>query len=617
MKRRSKAGGEPIKARRRKTPGPKRGNAPKVVARSNSSPSEKETEVARLTRELRQRTTDLDEALEQQRATADILRVISSSPSEIQPVLEAIVQTAAELCAAEYSILFRLRDGKYHVACSNKAGTEFVKFSEEHPIDVDRRSLVGRTALERRWVHIEDCLADPEYGLHEAARIGKHRTMLGVPLLHDGVVIGVIGLLRTAVTPFTDKQIELVTTFASQADIAIENARLLNELRQRTNDLSQRTNDLSEALEQQTATSEILQVISGSPGDLQPVFAVILDKAARICDASFGNIFRWDGNALWLVATHNTPPAFTEHRRRVPFRPNQGNPIGQMLRASAGIHVADLALDERYIQKSDPEVVAAVELGGIRTFVAVPMLKDEKLVGTVILYRQEVRPFSDRQIELVKNFAAQAVIAIENTRLLNELRQSLEQQTATAEVLGFISSSKFELQPILQSVVDTAARLCRADAAVIFRLEDGLYRFAAGYSLDAAYLEIERRSPIYPGPGTLVGRAAMSRQVARIDDAWADPLYETKEQAKLGRGFRSMMGVPLMRDSEAIGVIGLARTRVEPLVDREVDRRYAARQSRQGGAARQARRCDSQEHAAAFPSGVRRAPAGRHQRPGR
>ena len=194
-----------------------------------------------------------------------------------------------------------------------------------------------------------------------------------------------------------------------------------------------------------------------------------------------------------------------------------------------------------------------------------------KLIGAVILYRQEVRPFSEKQIELVKNFAAQAVIAIENARLLNELRQSLEQQTATAEVLGVISSSKFELQPILQSVVDTAARLCRADAAVIFRLEDGLYRFAAGYSLDAAYLEIERRSPIYPGPGTLVGRAAMSRQVARIDDAWADPLYETKEQAKLGRGFRSMMGVPLMRDSEAIGVIGLARTRVEPFVDREVD----------------------------------------------
>src|SRR5262249_29182536 len=198
--------------------------------------------------------------------------------------------------------------------------------------------------------------------------------------------------------------------------IAIENARLLNELRQRTT-------DLSEALEQQTATSDVLQVISGSPGDLQPVFAAMLDKAARICDANFGNIFRWDGDALHLVATHNTPPAFVEHRGRVPFRPSQGNPIGNMLKANAAMHIADLAADERYTSQSDPEVVAAVELGGIRTFVAVPMLKDEKLIGAVILYRQEVRPFSDKQIDLLKNFAAQAVIAIENARLLNELRQ--------------------------------------------------------------------------------------------------------------------------------------------------------------------------------------------------
>ena len=303
MKKRSKAGREPIKGQHRNPAKLERRNAATVVARSNSSHREKETEVARLTRELRQRTTDLAEALKQQTATADILRVISSCPSEIQPVLEAIVQTAAELCAAEYSILFRLRDGKYNVVCSNKAGTEFVKFSKEHPIDVDRRSLVGRTALERRWVHIEDCLADPEYGLHEAARIGKHRTMLGVPLLHEGVAIGVIGLLRTSVKPFTDKQIELVTTFASQADIAIENARLLNELRQRTA-------DLTDALDRQTASSEVLHVISSSPGELKPVFAAMLENAVRICGANFGNLFLYEEDAYRTVATHNAPEAY-------------------------------------------------------------------------------------------------------------------------------------------------------------------------------------------------------------------------------------------------------------------------------------------------------------------
>ena len=426
MKRRSKAG-EPIKGRRRKTPEPKRRNSPKAVARSHSSHGEKETEVARLARELRRRTTDLAEALEQQTATADILRVISSSPSEIQPVLEAIVQTAAELCAAEYSILFRLRDGKYHVACSNKAGTEFVKFSEEHPIDVDRRSLVGRTALERRSVHLEDCLADPEYGLHEAARIGKHRTMLGVPLLHDGVAIGVIGLLRTSVKPFTDKQIELVTTFASQADIAIENARLFNELRQRTT-------DLSEALEQQTATSDVLQVISSSPGELEPVFETMLEKAVRICDANFGNIYRWDGETGHLVATYNTPPAFAEHRRRFPHhRPNPKVGIGRMFATKETVRVADVRAEASYIERRDPSYVAAVELGGVRSYIAVPMLKEGELIGGFTLSRREVRPFTDKQIDLVKNFATQAVIAIENARLLNELRQRTDDLTVRTD----------------------------------------------------------------------------------------------------------------------------------------------------------------------------------------
>ena len=366
------------------------------------------------------------------------------------------------------------------VACSNKAGTEFVKFSEEHPIDADRRSLVGRTALERRWVHIEDCLADPEYGLHEAARIGKHRTMLGVHLLRDGVAIGVIGLLRTSVKPFTDKQIELVTTFASQADIAIENARLLNELRQRTTDLTERTADLTEALEQQTATSEVLQVISSSPGDLEPVFATMLGNAARICDAKFGNIFRWDGDAMHLVATHNTPPAFTEYRKRLPLPPKPNLPFGRMVAAKAVVHCADAAALPAYIQQRDPDVVAAVELGGIRTFVAVPMLKDNKLIGALIVYRQDVRPFTDKQIELVKNFAAQAVIAIENARLLNELRQRTTDLTRGVRAAdryvrrasGYLSSPS-DLEPVFTDHAGECRAYLRRPISEIFSVWDG------------------------------------------------------------------------------------------------------------------------------------------------
>ena len=521
-------------------------------------------ENGRLLNELRQRTTELTELLEQQTATANVLRVISTSSTDIQPVLDTIVRTAGELCASEYAALFRLQDGNYHAAAWNNAAAEWAKYHSEHPIHVDRGSLVGRTALERSAIHIVDCLADPEYAMHEAARLGRQRSMLGVPLLHNGIPIGVIGLLRTVVEPFTEKQIELVTAFADQAVIAIENARLLSELRQRTA-------DLTELLEQQTATSDVLQVISSSPGDLQPVFTSMLENAVRICNANFGNIHRWDGDALHLMATHSTPSAFAEYRGRSPWHLKPRNATKTV------VHVADLATEEAYTERRDPSYVAAVELGGVRTFLAVPMLKENELIGVFTVYRQEVRPFTDKQIALVTNFAAQAVIAIENSRLLNELRQrtddlteSLEQQTATSEVLGVISRSKFELQPILQSVVDTAARLCRAEGGVIFRREDGIYRFAAGYSLDPAYLEIERKTPIVPGQGTVVGRAAMTGQVARIDDVWTDPLYEKKQEAKIGKG-RSMIGVPLMREGEPIGVIGLARSRVDPFTEREID----------------------------------------------
>jgi GAF domain-containing protein len=235
-------------------------------------------------------------------------------------------------------------------------------------------------------------------------------------------------MCRSEVRPFTDKQIELVENFAAQAVIAIENARLLNELRQHTNNLTERTTDLTEALEQQTATSEVLQVISSSPGDLEPVFATMLEKAVRICDASFGNISRWDGEALHLIATRNTPAAFAaEVSRRSPYRPDPKTITGRMLKTKAVVHIADLATEPAYIEERHPAFVAGVELGGVRTILAVPMLKEDDLIGSFTVYRQEVLPFTDKQIALVTNFATQAVIAIENARLLNELRERTEE----------------------------------------------------------------------------------------------------------------------------------------------------------------------------------------------
>ena len=377
-------------------------------------------ENTRLFNELRQRTDDLSEALEYQTATSEVLNVISRSPNELRRVLDTILQTAGRLCEADYACFLKLQDGKYHVAAANNAEAAYVKFLLEHPISPDRTSCVGRAAVERRTVHMPDCLADPEYKLQEYQRVGKHRSLLGVPLLRDGVPIAVIGLLRAVVKPFTSKQIELVTTFADQALIAIENVRLFEAEQARTR-------ELSESLEQQTATSEVLQVISSSAGELKPVFETMLESAVRICGAKFGNLLLVEGDAFRHVALHGAPQAYLEERRREPvIRVRPGSPLDRVRRTKQIVHVADM-------QVEGPATPAIIELAGARTLLNVPMLKDNELIGTIGIYRQEVHPFTDKQIELVQNFAAQAVIAIENARLLsdlNKLNQQLEQRVA-------------------------------------------------------------------------------------------------------------------------------------------------------------------------------------------
>ena len=337
---------------------------------------------------------ELRESLQQQTATADVLKVISRSTFDLQTVLDTLVESAARLCGAEMANIWRPKEGAYRLTASYGVTARYKEYLENKDflntiaIEPGRGTMVGRVLLERKTVHVPDIQVDPDYELSDLVALGGYRTLLGVPMLRQGDPIGVLVLIQSIVRPFTDKQIDLATTFADQAVIAVENTRLLSELR--------------ESLEQQTATADVLKVISSSPGELEPVFTAMLENAVRICGARFGMLYLSEGDGFRTVATHDVPRAFAEKRAREPFfLAPAGSPMGGVTRTRQVAHIADITTEQGYIEGDRPFRDLA-ELGGARTVAAVPMLKDEKLVGAIVIYRQEVRPFTDKQIELVQ-----------------------------------------------------------------------------------------------------------------------------------------------------------------------------------------------------------------------
>ena len=514
-------------------------------------------------------TRERDEALEQQTATSEVLKVLSRSMFDLQPVLDTLVEKAVRLSGADRGFIFRQDGDLYRVVASFGHSKEFIEIAKQNPIHQDRGSATGRAILERGTVHIHDIQADPEYRWAEdhSGEEEMHRTILAVPMLRESEITGVIVIRRIRVQPFTEKQIELVTNFAAQAVIAIENTRLFNELR--------------ESLQQQTATSEVLKAISSFPGELEPVFNTMLANATRICEAKFGHLFLREADGFRAVALQSVGDTYPDWLRRgsklVDVTNPQG-PLAQIARTKKVVHITDLTAEQAYIE-GNARMAALVESSGARTLLGVPMLKDDELIGAIAIYRQEVNPFTDKQIELIKNFAAQAVIAIENTRLLKEQRESLERQTATAEVLSIISSSPGELQPVFDAMLQNATRICEATLGGLFLYKGDAFRAVAVHG-DSYYADWSRREPDLNmradvHKGTPLERLTRTKKFLHIHDLRADEAYLSgNPQIKAlveSAGARTHLVVPMLKDDELVGAIVIYRQEVRPFGDKQIE----------------------------------------------
>ena len=517
---------------------------------------------ADLEKKVEERTQELSVSLQQQTATAEVLKVISRSTFDLQTVLDTLVASAARLCQAENAFVFQREGDLCRLIANHGFSAEYVQWMREHPIEVGRGSLVGRTVVESQTVHIPDCLADPEYVWAESQKRGGFRTMLGLPLLREGTPIGVLALCRHEVEPFADSQIELVRTFADQAVIAIENVRLFEEVQARTR-------DLTESLEYQTATGEVLKVISSSPDSLQPVLDVIVEVSHRLCGSENSTIFLLADGKYHLTAASGGTPTYVETARANPIPADApGSASARAARLGRTVHIPDTA--------SDPEAgQGMLAMGDRRAVLSVPLMREGVAVGVITMRQTFPHAFSARQIEVVETFADQAVIAISNVRLFEEvqartreLQQSLEYQTATSDVLNVISRSTTELQPVLDALADSAARLSESISATIL-LRDGDVVIPRAH-VGPLISPLGERQPL--DRGWVTGRAVLEGRTVHVPDMLetSEADYPYGRKMALAYGHRATLASPLMREGSAIGAILVRREEARPFSDKQI-----------------------------------------------